>query len=268
MRRPHIIRRSAWLAALILGSSVAALAWQAGERPSDRELKQIIEDLDRGRDRFEDQLDPKVKASIIRNDKGEINVERYLDDLQSNLKNLKDRFDSKYAASKEAETVLRQCSDIHTHIKARPGEMKGGSEWDTMATGLTRLAQAYGTEFPVPRDAVIRRFNDAETADIADELAKSADQLRKQIEQEKSLAAPLRESGKQAADALAKQAKLVKSRAGDSRPATSETRTLMELARKVGDFMQAQSSLLPGTTGAWNSVQAPLAKLQQAYGIK
>ena len=47
--------------------------------------------------------------------------------------------------------------------------MKGGSEWDTMATGLTRLAGAYGTQFPVPRDAVVRRFNDKETAEIAEE---------------------------------------------------------------------------------------------------
>ena len=32
--------------------------------------------------------------------------------------------------------------------------------------------------------------------------------------------------------------------------------------------MLSQSSLLPGTTGAWNAVQAPLGKLAQAYGIK
>ena len=259
--------RAVWLAALIVSAGVTAVA-QFGERPTDREVKTIIEEIDRARDRFEDQLDPKVKSSIIRNERGELNVERYLDDLQENVKNLRDRFDSKYAASKEAEIVLRQGSEIHTHIKAQPKEMKGGSEWDTMATGLTRLAGAYGTAFPVPRDAVVRRFNDDETAAIADELAKGADQLKKQIDQERGLAAPLRESGKQAADALMKQARNVKSRVGDSRPATAETRTLLELAKKVGDFMQSQSSLLPGTTGAWNAVQGPLGKLQQAYGIK
>ena len=91
-----------WLAALAVGAGVTAFA-QVGERPSDREVKQIIEEIDRARDRFEDQLDPKVKASIIRNERGELNVERYLDDLQDNLKNLKDRFDSEYAASKEAD---------------------------------------------------------------------------------------------------------------------------------------------------------------------
>lgn len=260
------VRRSAWLAAVVLGAGAAAL--QTGERPSDREVKQIIEEIDRARDRFEDQLDPKIKASIIRNERGELNVERYLDDLQDNVKNLKDRFTDKYAASKEAEIVLRQGSDIHTHIKSQTGEMRGGSEWDTMAAGLTRLAGAYGTAFPVPRDAVVRRFNDEEAAAIADELAKGADELKKQIDQERSLAAPVRETGKKAADALAKQAKTVKSRVGDSRPATAETRTLLDLARKVGDFMQSQTSLLPGTTGAWNAVQAPLGKLQQAYGIK
>ena len=76
-----------------------------------------------------------------------------------------------------------------------------------MAAGLTRLAGAYGTAFPVPRDAVVRRFNDEEAAAIADELAKGADELKKQIDQERSLAAPVRETGKKAADALAKQAK-------------------------------------------------------------
>lgn len=260
--------RSSILAAMIVSAGASALAWQVGERPSDREVKQLIEDIDRSRDRFEDQLDPKIKSAIIRNERGELNVERYLDDLQDNLKNLKDRFESKYAASKEAEIVLRQGSAIHTYIKSQTGELKGGSEWDTMATQLTRLAGAYGTEFPVPRDATVRRYNDTEAADIADELAKGAEQLKKQIDQERSLAAPVRTAGKDAAEALEKQAKLVKSRVADSRPATAETRTLLDLARKVGDFMTSNSSLLPGTTGAWNGVQGPLGKLQQAYGIK
>ena len=259
--------RAAFLATLAVGAGITAFA-QAGERPSDREVKQLIEEIDRGRDRFEDQLDPKVKASIIRNEKGELNVERYLDDLQDNLKNLKERFNSDYAASKEAEVVLRQSSEIHERVKSQPKEMKGGSEWDTMAAGLTRLAAAYGTQFPVPRDAVVRRFNDKETADIAEELAKNSEELKKQIDQEKSLAPPVRDAGKKAADELTKQAKTVKSRVSDSRPATAEMRSLLDLSRKMGDFMTSQRSLLPGTTGAWNAVQAPLGKLQQAYGIK
>src|SRR5215510_10766271 len=109
--------------ALALGLTFAPA--QSGERLADKEVKQIILDVDQARDRFEDQLDGRIKSSTIRGANGEVNVERYLDDLQENIKRLKERFTVDYSASKEAETVLKQGTEINEYIKKQPSEMKG-----------------------------------------------------------------------------------------------------------------------------------------------
>jgi hypothetical protein len=253
---------------LLLPVLPARVSAQQGERLSDKEVRQLLEDLDHSRDRFEDALDGNFKSSVIRGPNGETSVSRYLQDLQDNVKKLKERFTPQYSASKEAEVVLKQGTEVNTYVKRQPAEMKGGSEWDTMARYLSRLAHAYQSAFPLPADATVRRMNDAETAGVAEEVARQADQFKKQIDRETALPKPARDAAKKDVDALIKQAKTLKSRLSDSQPSTAEARTLMELMSKVGTFVGAQSMLLPGTTGAWKAMQAPLDKLNQAFSLK
>jgi hypothetical protein len=265
---PKAFARCLSIALLVVPAAIGVTAAVQEERMSDKDVKQVLEDLDRARDRFEDALDGKFKASILRGPRGEVNVGAYLDDLQENVKRLKERFTPDYSASKEAETVLKQGTDINTYIKSLPGEIKGGSEWDTMARHLGRLSAAYGTSFPLPADAPVRRINDTEAALTADQIARGADQLKKQLDQEKTLAKPVRDGAKKDLDNLIRQAKTVKSRASDSKPATAEVRQLVDMARKVGEFFSAQPALMPGTLSAWGGLRAPLDTLHQAYGIK
>lgn len=250
-----------------LPAPLTSSSTQSGERLSDKDVKQIIDDVNQARDRFEDQLDGKVKSSILRGERGEVNVESYLDDLQENVKKLKERFTPKYAASKEVEVVLRQGTDINTYIKAQPAEMKGGSEWDRMAQQLGRLADAYGTTFPLPAGAAVRRINDAEAAQTAEEIAKAADRLKKSINSDASLTKQAKDAVKEDIDKLIDQAKQVKSRAADSKPATAEVRDLMIMAGKVGTIVQ-QNTLGSGATSAWSAIQTSATKLQQAYGLR
>jgi len=254
-------------AIVLLLSMPSALARQEGDRLSDAVVKKIMEDVDQSRDRFEDQLDNKIKMSIIRGPNGEVSIQSYLEDLQRNLKNLKDRFSKSYAASKEAETVLKQTTEIDTALKAMPREVKGRSEWDALSLNLDRLATAYRTSFPLPAQAIVRRLNDAEAASTAEAVAKNADALRKQIDQEKGLPDASRKSAKDAVEAFTKQAQIVKSRVSDSMPATSEMRTLMTLFDPVEKFVKS-SQLLPGTMGAYGAIKAPLDLLLQAYGFQ
>lgn len=252
---------------LVLPTATLVPASQVSDRLTDAAVKQLIEDVNQARDRFEDQLDGKLKSSILRGPRGEVNVGAYLDDLQENVGRLKDRFKSDYSASKEAETVLRQGTDINTFIKAQPKEMKGGSEWDRMASDLGRLASAYGTTFPLPPEAAVRRMNDEEVAKTADDVAKTAGRLKDQVDRDAALAQPARDALKTDLNKLIDLAKDVKSRTSDSRPATAETRDLMIMAGKVGGFVQ-QNALAPATTAAWDAVRTPLTKLQQAFGIQ
>jgi len=257
------------MSALILLPVLPVTARQgaATERLTDKQVKQVIEDVDHSRDRFQDQLDGDIKSSTLRTATGEVRIDKYLDDLKDNVEHLKDRFTTSYSASKEAETVLKQGTEINTAMRARPHEIKGSSEWDTMAKDLGRLAEIYHTAFPLPPDANVRRINDGEAAQAAEGVAKSADALKDAINKDTSIPKPAKDNLKSQLDAVAKQADTVKSRMSDGHPATAEMRTLMGTLGSVGTLM-GTTPMMPATTSAWKAVQGPLDTLKQAFDVR
>src|SRR5262249_23722663 len=130
--------RTAWLLLLVMALSGRAFA--QAERLSDKDVKELMEAIDRGRDRFVDALDSESKHSVIRSPTNEVNVSKYLDDFDNNIHTMKDRFKGEYAASAEVQTVLRQASDIDAFVRGQGG-MKGASEWNALAGQLDTLAR-------------------------------------------------------------------------------------------------------------------------------
>jgi hypothetical protein len=242
---------------------VGAAFAQGGNRLTDKEVKELIEAVDHARDRFEDQLDGKLKDTILRGPNGEVNVARFLDDLQENTGRLKDRFTSEYAASAEAAAVLRQSTAIHMFMKEKAG-IKGSSEWDHMAANLGRLAAVYGTKFPLEGDAPVRRVSDGEAAKAAMAIEEQANELKSAINREKALAKPAKDGLKSQADVVKNAAKALKSRLSDSKPATSEARQLFDAMRKL---RESSSGLTEASLSVMGQMQAPLMTLNQAFGV-
>ena len=105
--------------AVVLAAAPTLLA----DRPTDKDVKGLIDRINSERDRFEDQLDGKIKSSIIRGPNGEVHVERYLDDLQDNVGKLKDRYKGDYAARTTATTAPTAATflmSFHTHMSHLP----------------------------------------------------------------------------------------------------------------------------------------------------
>lgn len=238
----------------------------AGDRLSDKDVKALLETLDNSRDRFEDQLDGKLKSGIVRGPRGEVNVRRYLDDLQENVKRLRERYTGGYAASAEVSTLLKQGSEIHRFMKTQPQDLKGMSEWDRLAGDLTSLATAYGTAFPLEGDAAVRRISDQEAASAAEKVAKQTDALKKAFNGDKTIAKPDKEKVKTALDMMKKQANAVKSRTTGGKPATAEARQVSDSAATLVEFVSSRT-LPPGASEPWSALQGGVTTLRQAFGI-
>ena len=161
---------------LILAPALSA------ERLSDKDIKQLLERIHNERDRFEDQLDGKLKRSIISGPGGEVNVEKYLDDLQDNVNKVRERFTSQYAASAEVTTVLRQASQIQAYMATLPVNYDGASEWNRLAASMAVLAANYGVTLPLPEGQQARRLNDGEVRKTLEEVAKSVDGFKKELD--------------------------------------------------------------------------------------
>ena len=142
--------------------------------------------------------------------------------------------------------------------------MNGRSEWDHQVGNLKRLAGAYGTTFPLPDGATVRRMNDKETAAAAEAVATAAGRFKNDLDKDKTLAKPEKEAAKKDVELLIKQADAVKSRTSGGKPATGEAQQLVAQAAKLEAFVGAHP--MPTMTN-WQAVQTSVAKVQQAFGL-
>ena len=251
---------------LVIGGVSAASA----DRLNDKDVKELMVQVDENRDRFEDQLDGKLKRSILRGPRGEVNVGEYLDDLQANVDKMKDRFTPQYAASAEVTAVLRQGTDIQRYMSTLPPDFDGVSEWNRLSASLGQLASVYGAPWPLPEGHAVRRMNDGELKKTAEELAKSADTFKKELDsslkKDKTIDSATREAAVQEADGLKKDAKKVGSLVGDGRPASGEAQALLQRAGAVQRAISGRA-ISPAAQSAWGDFQGGLDKVAQAFGM-
>ena len=245
--------------------SVPAFAQAPPERLSDKEVKALIDQVDEGRDKFEGNLDGTFKGSTLRTANGETKVAGALQDYQDSTKKLQQRFSPDYAAGPEVATVLKQSTSIDTFMKSQSATMKGRPEWDRQALNLKRLAEAYGTTFPLPEGGTARRMNDKEPLAAVAGIAAAGDRFKSDLDKSKTLPKADKDAAKKDVETLIKQANTVKDRINDSKPATSDVRLLVEQAAKLQTFVGAHAGAVPVTN--WNTVQTSLGTLQQAFGL-
>jgi hypothetical protein len=258
------------IALLLMAGLMAAPQTPAANRLSDKQVKALIEQIDHQRDRFEDQLDGDLKDRILRSPTGEVNVSRFLDDLQENVHNLESRFTSEYGAGMETTTLLKQGTTIQRFMATQPPNFKGASEWNALSASLGQLAAAYGTSFPYAEGAPVRRMNDRETAGAAKAMAKAADTYRKSLDQalkaDKTVAPASRQAAVGEAETLKKEAETLASRVNDGKPATGEATQLLEHARRI-DSAAASLPLGPNVKRDWDAVMKPLETIAQSFGV-
>ena len=243
---------------VFLAAAIAALAGHtviAADRLTDSDVKALVARIDEGRGHFEDALDDKLKHNILKGPSGEVDVERVLDDFQRNIDLLDDRMKPGYAASNEVATLLRQSSSIDRFFRQQPPGTKGGSEWNRLATDLKALAAAYGTEFPLPDNASVRRMGDGELTAALGEFAHGADDLKK------SLDADLRKD----VDQLAKDAKALGNLIKNGKPSSGEAGALLARATRMQGVLNSRP--VPASVSIWNDMTPRLQLVATAYGI-
>jgi hypothetical protein len=259
-----VLVRTILLASALAFWSMPVLAQTRPERMFDRDVKTLIDQVDQGRDKFEGNLDGQFKGSTLRGPNGEVKVSGALQDYQDNTKKLKSRFTADYSASTEVATVLRQSTAIDRFMQGAASNMKGRNEWDRQVMFLKQLAAAYGTTFPLPDGAVVRRMNDKETAGEAGAIGAAAGRFKSDLNKDSTLAKADKDAAKKNVDLLIELANAVKSRTSGGKPATAEMRQLSEQMAKVEGFVGAHPST-PKTN--WNAVQTSFGRLQQAFGL-
>ena len=142
--------------------------------------------------------------------------------------------------------------------------MKGRPEWDRQAANLKRLAEAYGTTFPLPAGGTARRMNDKETAAVADTLCRAANRFKSDLDKERPLRSPTRTPPRRTSSAdqarPTREVPYERRQPGDHRSAPARRPDC-----QIQTFVGAHT-ISHGSTN-WKAVQESLGKLQQAFGL-
>ena len=256
-------------AASFVLSPAVAYSQEMLARSSDKEVKSLVKALTTAERKFEKALDSKFKRSILRGPGVEVKVGDYLEDLSDATTNLEKRFTGSYAASAEATEVLQRSSLMHGYVRKNPS-LKGANEWDSVAVLLQQLATAYGSTFPLPDDAAIRRIGDAELADAASELRKFSRSFQKTLRSSTRKIPDLSEPVKAGVDDLKfieSSSRTLASRIQSGKPASAEARQLMEAVTRVQALMDMEA-MPEQATAEWAAAARPITKITQSFGLE
>ncbi|HXW07495.1 MAG TPA: hypothetical protein VD833_19825 [Vicinamibacterales bacterium] len=238
-----------------------------GDRLTDREIAALVARIEQGRDRFDDALDDRLKQAVLREPWGEVNVADFLDDFQESIDRMEERLKPGYAASAEAAALLRQASAIDGFFRRQPPGIRGESEWNRLARDLTALAAAYGSEFPLPENVVVRRASDGEVASTTETIGRAAERVKKSLERELKADVTIDKSKRDAivgqAERLEKDAKLLRSRLKDSRPSSAEAEQLLAHAAALQATLAGHR--VPVSLNAWTPLATAARDLAAAY---
>ena len=252
----------------LLGLSSPVLAQEQMARLSDKDVKALVATIEKQQKSFERALDSKFKRSILRGASGEVQVSFYLEDLGDALEQLRKRFTGSYSASSEATEALKRADFMNSYVRKNP-QMKGANEWDVFGSSLQQLARAYGTTFPLPDDAAIRRIGDGELQDAATAISKLAKDMKKPVRKYVKGSDALKVAGKSLNDelsSLADQSKTLASRIRSGKPASAEARQMMDVVRRVESLLETEG--MPGQVAtAWQEGSSSINKVKQAFAL-
>ena len=270
LRRSSTLRLMTAAGAVIIAALVAMPAVSADRLP-DKDVMALLERIDNERDRFEDQLDGKIKNSIIQG-AGEVHVERFLDDLQENVDRLKRgstqttrRVPRRRRCSVRARTSSASCPSSRRTSTARAN----GTDWRRASASWPRSTQPRS---PFPKASRRGDFNDREVEKVASELAKSADQFKNDLESalktNTTIDQPTKDAAVKEVNGLKEDAEKLASTVGDGRPASGEAKAVLDSAAKIrGAAASSGRTLSPAAQTAWGSVETGLEKVAVAFDL-
>jgi hypothetical protein len=258
-----------------------AMAWApsrihsrpAAARIADKQVEEAMKQVDDGLDRFVDKMDPQLRRSVIKNERGEVDVKAFLDDLRKSSDTMKGRFEPpRYSANTEVLAFLKQARRLDDAVARNPGRSGADPAWALVKPGLGKLAGAYGIDFasdPAGWTAAVRASDDDVKA-VLKRLEKNAEGLRKELEKDmkkdKSLDATARTSAIAPAIGLASTAKQAASSFSDGQDVSPLVGKLLGSGHEVESVIAGRKLAAPATT-MWNGVSDDLGKIAKAYGV-
>jgi len=255
----------------LLVSQGSATHAQQSYRLNEKEMKALLERIERGADRFRNSLGKMLDASAIDDTRAEDNINHFVKEFEAATDHLKHRFDDDQSASGDVEEVLRRAARIDGFMARRETNSRAQADWAELRGNLAELATAYNVSWDW--DGVSNRpfrLNDEQVKSLLGRLEQDADRFRKSLDDALDKTSFDGTKAEDNINDFVKEFEVatdhLKDRFSKKRSAANDAEEVLERAARIDAFMH-NHSLTERAQNDWMQLRQRLDELATAYSV-
>lgn len=261
----------------IFGGTTQAQNFQRAYRLTDKEVEQIIHNLESNAKAYRSSLDSALDQSRLDGTRREDDINARIKDFEEATKQLHDHFDNHKSVSRDVEDVLQRAARIDEFMRRQPLDQRAQQNWLNTKSDLDRLADAYsvrwiwdGTYPPTRGETLPARINDRQVERLLRAVEKDADAFRKSLDRaldRSPLDGTAREDNiNQFVKDFRETTRQLRDRFNGHTSVAADVESVLARAQFIDDFMRRRP-LDRRAQNDWGKVRNDLFQLARAYNV-
>jgi hypothetical protein len=266
------IRNAITLIAIILitGMFTDVMA-QKPYRLSEQEVKNLLDRVEKGADRYRESLKNALESSRYDDTKAEDNINDFIQAFELATDRLEDRFDDNRSAAGLVGDVLRRAVMINNFMIRHSLTTKVQNDWMQLRGDLNQLAQAYNVHWNwMAGMTTPYRVNDKEVKNLLERIERKADPFRKHLDtaldRSHFNSTNTEDNINQFIKDFEAATDHLENRFSEKRSAVGDVEEVLKRAAFIDKFMQ-RHLLNPLVQSDWSNLRRELDELRFAYQV-
>ena len=257
--------------ATVLLSLAADVQGQHAYRRTEKEMKELLERIERGAGKFRHSLNGALDHSRLDHSKAEDRINDFVKRFDQATDRLKSRFDDDRSAASVVEDVLRRASEIDGFMRRHELRSDAQSDWADLRRNLDELAAAYSVSWDwTGVSNTPDRMSDEKLKNLLGRIEKGADAFRSSLKEAVSHSRFDDTTAEGDINRFVKEFEAATDRLKDhfskKQTASGDAEEVLRRAGAIDGFMR-RFSLSSRAQSDWSSLRRNLDELAAAYGV-
>lgn len=264
--------------ALLVGG--LALVAQAQRRVSDRQVENIIRNIETRSDTFRRSFDAALDRSRLDGTYTEDSVNEYVKAFEEATNTLRSRFNGRIAVGSDVDNVLNRAAMIDRFMRTNLKQGRVQGDWAQLRNGLQRLANAYSVAFnlngrvlppSVVASQVPYRVSDSQVQTLLNRIETRSDKFRTTFDVALDRSRLNESNREENANEFVKDFEnltdVLRRRFDDRTSVDTDVSNVLVRASRIDDFMKRNLRREPAAQRDWQNLRTDLNLLSNYYNL-